>query len=86
MPTISTFYGILIQMFFSDHAPPHFHALYGEHEAQINIQTLEVIRGRLPRRALNLVLDWAERHQAELMESWNLCRAGKSPKPIEPLE
>jgi hypothetical protein len=86
MPTISTFYGILIQMFFSDHAPPHFHALYGEHEAQINIQTLEVIRGKLPRRALNLVLDWAERHQAELMESWNLCRAGKPPKPIEPLE
>lgn len=58
MPTISTFYGILIRMFFSDHAPPHFHARYGEFEATVDIATLGVIEGQLPRRALNLVQEW----------------------------
>lgn len=86
MPTICTFYGILIQMFWSDHAPPHFHAVYGDNKALIAIRTLEVIDGGLPRRALNLALDWAERHQAELLEDWELCVAMKTPKPIEPLE
>jgi hypothetical protein len=70
MPTISSFYGILIQMFWRDHAPPHFHALYAEHEAQIDICTLEVIEGDLPRRALALVLEWAMEHRSELMEDW----------------
>jgi len=55
MPTISIFYGIIIRMFFEEHAPPHFHAQYGEYKAAINILTLEIEEGRLPRRALNLV-------------------------------
>jgi len=62
MPTISIFYGIVIQMFWNDHAPPHFHALYGEFEAIINIQTMDVMRGSLPKRALSMVLEWAEAH------------------------
>ena len=45
MPTISQFFGIIIQMFWREHAPPHFHAMYGEYEAQIDIRTLEVIVG-----------------------------------------
>lgn len=57
MPTLSFFYGIMIQMFWDDHAPPHFHATYAEYEALINIQTLEVIGGELPRRALVMVLE-----------------------------
>ncbi len=68
------------------HFPPHFHALYAEYEAQINIQTLEVIEGKLPRRALVMVLEWASEHRAELTEDWNLCRAKQLPKPIKPLE
>jgi hypothetical protein len=63
MPTISMFYGILIRMFFNDHAPPHFHARYGEFEATIDIGTLEIIEGQLPRRALNLVHEWAIIHK-----------------------
>jgi Domain of unknown function (DUF4160) len=63
MPTISAFYGLLIQMFFRDHAPPHFHVKYGEFKAIIDIRSLQSIEGVLPRRALNLVLDWAELHQ-----------------------
>lgn len=86
MPTISTFYGILIQMFWGDHAPPHFHALYAEYEVLIDIHTLEVIRGSMPRRALALVLEWAFQHRAELLEDWKLCEQNQSPKKISPLE
>jgi hypothetical protein len=85
MPTISAFYGILIQIFWRDHGPPHFHALYGEHEALIDIRTLEVMQGSLPRRALTLVMEWASEHQAELSEDWDLCRRMQTPKKIEPL-
>ncbi len=60
MPTISIFYGIMIRMFFSDHPPAHFHALYGDFQATSDIDELRVLEGQLPRRALELVLDWAE--------------------------
>lgn len=85
MPTISIFYGVVIQMFWDDHAPPHFHAVYAEHEALIDIRTLEVIEGQLPRRAMTLVLEWAQEYRAELMEDWNLCARRLSPKKIAPL-
>lgn len=85
MPTISLFYGIAIQMFWQDHAPPHFHALYGEDEVLIDIRTLEVLQGRLPKRALVLVLEWAAEHRAELMEDWNPCATNQHPKKIAPL-
>jgi len=85
MPTISVFYGVMIQMFWQDHAPPHFHALYAEYEALIDIRTLEVIGGNLPRRALALVLEWAQEHRAELAEDWDLCRRNEQPRKIAPL-
>ena len=59
MPEICRFFGIIIRMFFNDHEPPHFHAVYGEQEALIEIETLAIYRGYLPRRALALVLEWA---------------------------
>ncbi len=86
MPTISQFFGIVIQMFWREHAPPHFHALYGEFEALIDIRTLEVIEGKLPKRALALTLEWAAEHRIELMEDWDLCQAKQLPKRIQPLE
>ena len=85
MPVISSFYGILIQMFWNDHAPPHFHALYAEDEVLIDIRTLEILEGRLPRRAQALVLEWAQDHRAELLEDWELCSRNQSPKKIQPL-
>ena len=85
MPTISVFYGIIIQMYWDDHAPPHFHALYAEHEVLINLLTLEVVKGSLPKRALVLVLEWAQDHRLELMENWDLCKNNKIPKKIQPL-
>lgn len=86
MPTISQFFGIVIQMFWREHAPPHFHALYAEHEALIDIRTLEIIKGNLPKRALALVLEWAVQHRVELMEDWELCQQKQLPKRIAPLE
>lgn len=86
MPTISVFYGIVIQMFWQDHAPPHFHALYAEHEALIDLRDLRVMRGSLPRRAMVLVSEWAAEHRDELMEDWNLCSRMQTPNPIEPLK
>lgn len=86
MPTISSFFGIVIQMFWREHAPPHFHALYGEHEALVNIRTLEIIAGELPKRALGLTIEWAIEHRTELMEDWNLCQSKQIPHKIPPLE
>lgn len=86
MPTISVFYGIVIRMFFRDHAPPHFHVEYSGHKAEISITTLEVIRGTLPRRSLALTLEWAALHRDELMRDWELCRQHQQPAPIEPLD
>ncbi|MGC2237897.1 MAG: DUF4160 domain-containing protein [Pyrinomonadaceae bacterium] len=71
MPEIARFYGIIIKLFFGDHPPPHFHAVYGEYVAVFNIQTLEMIEGDLPSRARKLVVEWATIHQAELLEMWN---------------
>ena len=66
MPSISRFFGIVICMYWQDHVPPHFHAEYGEFEAQIDIETLEVLEGTLPRRVRTLVLEWAAEHRNEL--------------------
>jgi hypothetical protein len=86
MPTISVFFGILIRMYFNDHSPPHFHAIYGEHEAVIAIDSLAVLEGSLPARALNLVYEWAQLHQGELLTDWELCRSKQAPHAITPLE
>jgi hypothetical protein len=85
VPTISRFFGIVIRMYFDDHPPPHFHVHYGEHQATILIESLEVERGELPRRALALVLEWAFEHRQELRENWDLAAAHSSLNPIEPL-
>ena len=85
MPTISVFYGIIIQMFWRDHAPPHFHAIYQGNDVMINIQTLEVIEGKLPRRILNLIQEWATLNRDALWEDWKLCQENQPPQKIPPL-
>ena len=86
MPTISQFYGIIIQMFWNEHAPPHFHATYAEYKATVDIKNLRIMEGNLPRRATQLVLDWAELHQTELLEDWDLCLGNHRPNTIAPLK
>ena len=86
MPEISRFYGIVIKMFFDDHNPPHFHALYGEYEVLLNINSFAVFAGNLPPRALGLVIEWATQHQAELFKNWGRARGQESLSKIEPLK
>ena len=85
MPEICRFYGISIRMFYDDHGPPHFHAIYGEYEAKIDIRTGNA-RGRLPRRALRLVMEWYPLHSGELLEAWRLAAARKPLNSIPPLQ
>jgi hypothetical protein len=71
MPEIARFYGIIIKLFFGDHPPPHFHAVYGEYVGLFNIETLEMFEGDLPSRAKKLVIEWAEMNRTELLDMWN---------------
>ncbi len=73
-------------MYYQDHGVPHFHAIYGDHEAVIAIQSLRLLEGRLPRRASTLVRSWGKLHGAELQTNWELARANRSLQPIAPLE
>jgi hypothetical protein len=84
MPEICRFYGIIIRMFSidSEHPPKHIHIKYGEHEAVMEIENLNIIDGSLPKRARILVREWAEIHQDELKEMWDTQHFRK----IEPLE
>lgn len=85
MPEVSRFYGIVIKIYYSDHHPPHFHAEYGDEEALVAIGTPALIAGRLPPRALGLVMEWAALHQQELEVAWQRAKNLRSPGKIEPL-
>lgn len=73
MPVISRFYGMIIKMYFQqkEHNPPHFHVVYGEYMGEIEIETLCLMEGDLPQKALNMVTEWAQQHKDELMKIWN---------------
>ena|SRR5438067_7606841 len=77
---------IIIRMFYGDHPPPHFHAAYQGEEVQVNIHTLEVIRGQMRRRALVLVLEWAALHRDELRQAWDAAGHNQEPDKIAPLD
>jgi len=85
MPRLSQFYGIAVYMYYRDHAPPHCHAIYGEHEALYEIARGACLMGQLPRRARTLVEEWIALHRAELMNDWNLAQTGQPLLPIDPL-
>ena len=85
MPEISRFFGIIIRMYFDEHSPPHFHAIYGGREAQVGIDPITVLRGGLPRRAESMVVEWAALYQRELMENWRQLRQDQSAQKIKPL-
>jgi len=85
MPEISRFLGIVIGIFYSEHGVAHFHAVYGEHEISVEIESA-TIHGEFPARALSLVLEWANLHKQELIENWQLARQGQPLKRVAPLE
>lgn len=80
MPMISTFYGIVIYMYWADHPPPHIHAIYGGEEATISILTGEVTGGYLSRRTLRLVREWIDLRRPALLENW---RRAENLVPLE---
>lgn len=85
MPRISSFYGIIIWMYWNDHNPPHFHATYNDFEVLIRINDLSIYAGFLPARALGLIVEWASLHQDELSENWRLMTEDKPLQKIQPL-
>jgi hypothetical protein len=85
MPEICRFLGIVITMYFNDHAPPHFHVRYEDSRAIVRIDPLELREGKLPPRVLGLVIEWAELHQTELLENWTSLTTTGTFKRIEPL-
>jgi hypothetical protein len=86
MPEVSRFFGIVIRFYYNDHEPAHFHAVYGDYEALLEIDSLAVLRGELPRRALAMVLEWAALHRTELRLNWEKARLGVPTAPIAPLD
>lgn len=85
MPRLSSFYGIVIAMYYREHGTPHFHARYGQHDASIEIGTLEVLGGSLPPRAMTLVREWASLHAEELAANWRRARNRERLERIAPL-
>lgn len=85
MPIISRFFGIIIYMFWRDHAPPHFHAKYCDSEITVEISTGKII-GKMTPRAIGLVQEWRELHKDELMMDWKRAEERKSLIKIQPLE
>lgn len=85
MPTISRFYGIIIRMFYNDHSPSHFHAVYGEYELIVGISPITILEGTAPNRVRSMVLEWTALHQQDLLDNWKRCRDGEVPLTVEPL-
>jgi len=85
MPEICRFLGIVIGMFYNEHGVAHFHAVYGEHEISVEVES-GVFHGNFPPRALRHVLEWAALHKQELLDNWELARQGHPLNRIAPLE
>jgi hypothetical protein len=84
MPELARFYGMVVKMYFAqkEYNPPHIHVIYGDYMSAIDIQTLDVLEGDLPEKALNLVKEWIQQHQSEILEIWSTQQF----KKIAPLE
>ncbi|MDP3293887.1 MAG: DUF4160 domain-containing protein [Nevskia sp.] len=88
MPTISTFYGIIIRMYFFDthqHAIPHIHASHGDDAAVFSLDDGSVLAGSLPIRQTRLVQAWIELRTEQLQADWALATQGEPLFKIEPL-
>lgn len=86
MPEVSRFYGIIVRLYYRDHPPTHFHAIYGAHEALIEVETGAIHQGHLPKTAYDLVNRWRAIHLQELRDDWNRARQQLPLVPIAPLE
>ena len=86
MPIISTFFGIIVRMFFDDHEPPHFHVEYQGQLATFDFSG-KLLAGELrSTRARRLVREWARLHEHELRTNWKKVKALQPLRQIAPLE
>lgn len=85
MPIVSRFFGIIVYIYWRDHAPPHFHAKYRDEEVAVDIET-GVVTGRMPHRALRMVEEWRQLHKDELLQNWRLAEMKAPLERIHPLE
>ena len=85
MSELCRFDGIIVRIYNREHNPPHFHAVYGDDEALIEIESLALYTGRLPPRQMRQVLEWAEVRQQELRVAWRRGRERRPMGKIEPL-
>ena len=85
MPVLSKFCGVAIRMLFFRECAPRFQAIYGNMELVVAVRPLRILRGNVPQRVGEMVMEWASPHQAGLVEAWNLLNAARPPKAITPL-
>ena len=85
MPEISVFFGIRVTMYYDDNNPPHFHADYNDRKILVDILEGRVLKGMFPAKQLKYVIAWADIHQDELMENWELAKMDLPLKKIAPL-
>lgn len=71
-------------MYFGDHPPAHFHAVYGEHRARVGLDGT-VLEGELPDTAQALIKTWARLHPDALAACWDRVLRHEPPGTIEPL-
>ncbi len=86
MPIISMFFGIIIRMFYRDHAPPHFHAEYQGHRGIFDFDGHMTKGNMQSKTAKKLIREWARLHRNELEKNWQNARQGKALIKIEPLD
>jgi hypothetical protein len=86
MPIISTFFGIVIRMYYQEHEPPHFYAEHQGQQAKFDFDG-EIVAGYIrSANARNLIRQWALSRRPELESNWQKMKAGESLDRIEPLE
>lgn len=83
MPTVAIVDGVRIVFYVNEHPPPHFHALFAEHRVSVDIETLAILNGSLPKAKERTVLEWARKHQDELRIAWNRMADDMPPGRIE---
>lgn len=85
MPEIYRFCGIIIRMYSDEHAPPHFHAFYGDEQGVFSIANGKLMTGKFPKKQERLVSAWAAIYKKDLLANWNSLTSGKGFKKINPI-
>ncbi|MEI7510903.1 MAG: DUF4160 domain-containing protein [Candidatus Peregrinibacteria bacterium] len=85
MPEVCRFLGIKILFYYDEHNPPHFHVQYNEYRGVLLIETLEEMKGNLPKKVLNLVREWAFDCKDDLIKEWSLAQENLPLFSIAPL-